>query len=75
MSIDLSSLWLEDLKQLEEDVSKAIKSYEARRMNEARAAAEAAARKLGYALDEVVSVSVKTKGRAKYQHPENPALT
>jgi len=47
--INLEKLTLGELKQLEKDIAKAIKSFEARRKREARAAAEAAARKMGSA--------------------------
>lgn len=74
--INFEKLTLDELKQLEKDVAEAIQSFEARRKKEARAAAEAVARKMGFSLDELTG----TKGRKsvsmpKYQHPENPSLT
>lgn len=76
MSIDLSSLSLDDLKQLEKDVAKAIKTFEARRKQEARAAAEAVAREHGFNLADLTGEKgSKTVSAPKYQHPENPALT
>ena len=57
---------------------KAIKSYEARKLNEARAALEAKARELGVSLEAIMGVSggrKKTVAAAKYRHPENAALT
>ena len=77
--VDLDQLSLDELKQLEKDVTKAIKSFEARRKSEAMAAVEAKAREMGFTLSELTGDG-KTKGKAsvsapKYQHPENPALT
>ncbi|MFW2590249.1 H-NS family nucleoid-associated regulatory protein [Sagittula sp. SSi028] len=71
---DLENMSLDELKQLEKDVSKAIKSFETRRKAEARAAAEAVARDMGFSLAELTE-GAKTKGAPKYQHPENPELT
>ncbi len=77
--IDLDQLSLDELKQLEKDVAKAIKSSEVRRKSEAMAAVEAKAREMGFTIAELIGDS-KTKGRTtvsapKYQYPENPALT
>ena len=76
-NIDLESMTLEELKQLEKDVSKAIKSFEDRRKKEALAAAEAAAREKGFSLAELISSGKATKKTTspKYCHPENPELT
>ncbi|SIS72199.1 DNA-binding protein H-NS [Roseivivax lentus] len=76
MSVDLSKMSLEDLKQLEKDVAKAIKSFEARKKAEAMAAAEAAAKEFGFSLNELSGgTNAKTVSVPKYQHPENPELT
>ncbi len=76
--VDLDKLSLKELKQLEKDVTKAIKNFEARRKSEAMAAVEAKAREMGFSIAELTGDS-KTKGKTvsapKYQHPENPALT
>ncbi|MGY9046452.1 hypothetical protein P775_26845 [Puniceibacterium antarcticum] len=77
--VDLDQLSLDELKQLEKDVTKAIKNFEARRKSEALAAVEAKAREMGFTIAELTGDS-KAKGKAtvsapKYQHPENPALT
>lgn len=74
-NIDLDELSLEELKQLEREVAKAIKSFEARKLSEARAAAEAAAKEHGFSLEDVVSGKSKVKGVAKYRDPENPSAT
>ncbi|MFV1841318.1 MULTISPECIES: H-NS family nucleoid-associated regulatory protein [unclassified Phaeobacter] len=74
--INLEKLSLDELKQLEKDVAKAIKSFEARRKEEARAAAEAVAQEMGYSLNELTAVKGgKPVSAPKYRHPENPALT
>ena len=76
VSTDLSNMSLEDLKQLEKDVAKAIKTFEARKKAEAMAAAEAAAKEHGFSLGDLTGGG-KTKSVSvpKYQHPENPELT
>lgn len=77
--IDLNSLSLKELKQLQRDVEKAITSYEDRQKAEARAKLEEQARAMGFTLAELFEgVEVKktrVPAQAKYQHPENPALT
>ena len=76
--IDLSMLSLTDLKKLEKDVAKAIATFEERQKAEARAEAEAIARKFGFSLVELVEASApkkKASPEAKYRHPENPAVT
>lgn len=74
--VDLKSLSLEELKKLEKDVAKAIKSFEERQRKEALAAADAAARKLGFSLSELTGTKKsKSKAPAKYAHPENSSLT
>ena len=76
--IDLESMSFEELKAHAKDVDKAIKTYEARRLKEARAELEAKARELGVSLEAVMGGGKglkKTVAPAKYQHPENAALT
>jgi DNA-binding protein H-NS len=77
MSIELKDLSLDELKKLQKDVAKAIASFEARRRQDALAAAEAAVREAGFSLSDLVG-KAKKFGKApsvpKYQHPENPAL-
>lgn len=77
-SIDLSKLDLDELKQLQKDVEKAVKNFEARRKQEALAAAEATAREMGFSLSELMGDAPKGKGAAnppKYRHPENQEVT
>lgn len=76
--IDLNTLSLAELKQLEKNVAKAIASFEDRRKAEARAAAEAVAKEHGFALGDLVDATSSRKrapSAAKYRHPENPEIT
>ena len=78
-SIDLNTLSVKELKQLQRDVEKAIASFEDRQKSEARAKLEEQARAMGFTLAELLEgVEVKktrAPAQAKYQHPENHALT
>ena len=73
--INLNDMSPDELKQLRKDLDKAIENYDVRRKQDARAAAEAKAREMGFSLSELVDGSAK-KGKtpkpAKYRHPENP---
>ena len=75
---NLESMPINELKQLQKDVMKAISTYEDRQKAEARAKVEALAKEFGFSLSELVN-SDKKGGRSsvvpKYQHPENAALT
>ena len=75
---DLEALSLSELKKMQEDVAKAISTFEDRQKAEARAKVEALARDLGYSLGELVGIETKftpAPAAAKYRHPENPAIT
>ena len=74
---DLNSMSLEELKALEKETKRAIRSYESRMKKEALAAAEAVAKELGFSLNELTGAKKARAGRAApmYQHPENPELT
>ena len=73
---NLEEMSLEELKQLEKDVAKAIKGFEARKRKEALAALEATAGEHGFALSELVGgTKTKFKASPKYRHPENAELT
>ncbi|MGR3365902.1 MAG: H-NS histone family protein [Sagittula sp.] len=74
-SFNLEEMSLDELKKLEKEVGKAIKTFESRRKAEARAAAEAAAREKGFSLAELAEDLKATKTAPKYRHPENPELT
>lgn len=75
---DLSNYTLEQLKQLQKDVAKAIAGYQARQKSEAQAKLEAMAREMGFSLNDLVAPSGKGKRRPatpKYRHPETPDVT
>lgn len=78
-SIDLSSLSLSDLKQLQKEVQKAIEGFSERRKQEAMSALEAKAQELGFSLSELMGTKKKRKSSGvigpKYRHPENPEVT
>lgn len=77
--IDLDHLSLPELKKLEKDVAKAIATFEERQKAEARAEAEAVAKRFGFSLAELLDTASPTTKKAppeaKYRHPENPAVT
>ena len=76
MNIDLSEMSRDDLLQLQKQIKSAIKSFEARRMKEALAAAQAAASEHGFSLADLTGApKAKRAAPAKYQHPENPEVT
>ncbi len=78
MTIDLNTLSLAELKQLQKDLAKAISDFEARRKAEARSALDAQAKEFGFTLAELMDGAPAKKGSKtppKYRHPENPALT
>lgn len=78
-NIDLSALTLAELKTHQKDVAKAIKTFEARKLKEARAALTAKAQEMGYTLEELTGAAgarkAKSSAPAKYRHPENSSLT
>lgn len=76
MKHDLSGMTMEELKKLQKDVAKAISNFEEHKKKEALAAADAAARELGYSLSELTGTTKKKSPvPAKYFNPENPSLT
>lgn len=78
-TIDLSSLTLPELKQLQNDVTVALFNFEKRKKNEAKAAIEAIAREHGFKIEDLIgedkTSKTKTKAAPKYVHPENPEAT
>lgn len=75
---------LEDLRALRTQLDKAISSYETRRRKEALAAAERAAREMGFSLSDLTGASGRGRragaasageGQPKYVHPEDPNQT
>jgi DNA-binding protein H-NS len=78
VKLSLEKMTLNELKALAKDIDKAIKTYEARKLIEARVALEAKARELGVSLEAVFGPKIgrrKTVASSKYRHPENSALT
>lgn len=85
MAIDISKLGEKELRKLKGDVEKALAKMEKQKVDEARKAAEAAAKKFGYSLGELVGAAKpgpkpKTKAKrapsaAKYRNPEDPSQT
>ena len=76
--IDLNNMSLSDLKKLQKNVTKAIDGYQDRQRKDALAAAEAAAKELGYTLADLTGLSSKkskTFTAPKYRHPENAEMT
>lgn len=75
--VDLSSMSLQELKGLREDLTRSIENFEKRKRLEALAAIEAKAREMGFNLADLTAEAKKggTAGLPKYVHPENPALT
>lgn len=79
MTIDLNSLSLKELKDLQSQVAKAIAGYEDRKKREALAELEEKARAMGFSLAELTGVAPATRKRspstAKYANPANKADT
>jgi DNA-binding protein H-NS len=79
VDIDLDTLSLKELKELQARVAKSIATYEDRAKKAALAVLEEKARELGFPLAELLKVGAeKTRGaggRAKYANPANPSQT
>ncbi len=73
MDIDLNSLSLKDLKDLQTQVVKAIASFEDRKKKLALVELEEAARKLGFTLGELTGTSVVRKRAPAVPKYANPA--
>lgn len=76
----MDSMSLDDLRDLRNQIDRAISSYETRRRKEAMAALERTAKELGFNLNELTGASSRGRrgageGQAKYAHPENPSQT
>lgn len=77
-NIDLNEMSLQDLKALEKNVAKAIKSFEARHIAKARAELKKHAESLGVSLERVLAAkpqSKKTLSPPKYKNPDDPSIT
>jgi DNA-binding protein H-NS len=78
VNIDLNSLSLKDLKDLQSQVAKHIASFEDRRRKEALAEIEEIARAKGFSLAELTGSTVARKRSpavAKYANPADPSDT
>ena len=78
MDLNLNSLSLKELKELQNQVAKAIAGYEDRRKKEALAELEEKARELGFTFAELTGVSLARKRApvaAKYANPGNTSET
>ena len=76
--MDLNSLSLKELKDLQGQVGRSIASYEDRRKREAVAELEEAAKKMGFSLSELTGASSARKRSAsapKYANPADPSQT
>jgi DNA-binding protein H-NS len=72
MSIDLNSLSLKELKDLQSSVNKAVNGFEDRKRKEALAKVEDAAKALGFTLSELTGAAVPRKrspAQPKYANP------
>ncbi|WP_370160381.1 H-NS histone family protein [Limimaricola soesokkakensis] len=76
---DLSDLDLDELKKLHKETATAIQTYEARRRQDALAAAEAAAKSAGFSLKDLIGVSAgkpsKSINPPKYRNPADDTKT
>ena len=78
MSLDLNSMSLKELKDLQGQVAKAIANFEDRKKKAALVELEEKARELGFSLAELTGATVVRKrapATAKYANPANPADT
>ena len=76
--IDLESLPLKDLKQLQKDVSVAIEQYKERARRKALAEVEAFARERGLTPADLSDISLKRSRKPatpKYANPADPSQT
>ena len=77
-TLNLNSLTLPELKQLQKDTKEPVAGFEDRKKSEARAALEVQAKELGHTLAELVGLPVARVHAAaapKYRHPENAVVT
>lgn len=78
MTIDLHSMSLRELKELQVQVAKAISGFEERRKKEALAELEEKARALGFSLSELTAIAGvrrRASPAPKYRNPANPDET
>jgi len=78
LKLDVNSLSLKELKDLQSQVAKAISGYEDRKKREALAELEEKAKAMGFSLAELTGVTATRKRSpsvAKYANPANAADT
>lgn len=80
MDLNLNSLSLKELRDLQSNVAKAIASYEERKKKEALAELEEKARALGYSLAELTGAQPpaarkRSPSVPKYANPADPSDT
>ena len=79
MAIDLSKLSEKDLAKLSGDLEKELKSRAKNKITQARKAAEDAAKKHGFSLNDLVggkkSAAKKQAAPPKYKNPADPSQT
>lgn len=78
MTIDLNSLNLKELKELQSSVNKAVNGFEDRKRKEALSQVEEAARALGFTLSELTGTAVPRKrspAMPKFANPANSSET
>ena len=77
--IDLNTMTLPELKQLQKDVQRAIEGFSEQKKQEAINALEVKAQEFGFSLSDLMGVKKKRKSSGavgpKYRHPENPDVT
>ena len=76
--VDLKTLTMADLKQLQKDVAIAISGFKGRKKSEARMALEVHAKEMGFTLEELLGRSAagkRAKAAQKYRNPENADVT
>jgi DNA-binding protein H-NS len=75
LNLDLNSLTLKELKELQSQVSKAVGSFEERKRKEALSELEEKAKALGFSLADLVGTNVarkRTPAVAKFANPDDP---
>lgn len=78
VTIDLNSLNLKELKELQSSVNKAVNGFEDRKRKEALSQVEEAARALGFTLSELTGTAVPRKrspAMPKFANPANSSET
>jgi DNA-binding protein H-NS len=78
-SIDLNTMSLADLKDLQKQVQRAIEGFSDRKKQEAVLALEAKAQEFGFSLSDLIGIKKKRKssdaGGPKYRHPDSAEVT